>query len=597
MYINIVEVIHPCCIYSHHCVCAIEFSCGRKPYLQIEHEASLTGRTCRLHNDFIEKLFLQPTSLSKLDNSIFWISIDKRNIIPVLGKTAVQMAVVADPLRILPPELVLRILDFTPTSTLASLTAVTRSWHAFIDTTHQDAIYSSPSKTPQPPQQAAGARDLTFLDDATSFSKLFTNITSWKELCKRQTLLVRNWAEAQPVTGESVLQIGNNAVWRFKPDFKRRFFVSTSHAGGLNVHDMDTGLLLWSLPSVLDSSDEHAVRPYAHLEYQDGMAVFDREGDAVEVWQTDQEGTGKGEFRRTSVIDHDCQTRGFQLSYWTLVVVSTDGQGFVYDMKRNPPALTTRLNIEQDAVGHCDQNEDVVVYSMGARGYHVYDKTSGESLGTLQPSQCKEKYHIHRLPPVNISVQAAALAAVRYDYSQHSFPPTRSSKTRLTPVEISKGPLPNTSSDPNHIRNSEDEWGAGMLDRDSHLFVGFSRAGRVFVCSNFREALKNGPTGLAAHSQILECDSDGSSFDLGGWLSVRNHRIMFEVQDRIYVVALDNDNRISIEDGRASYSLLTSSAPQLAVPVSFMSLYDDAIMTTYTVNSQINRSVRGKANT
>jgi hypothetical protein len=220
------------------------------------------------------------------------------------------------------------------------------------------------------------------------------------------------------------------------------------------------------------------------------------------------------------------------------------------------------------------------VYSMGARGYHVYDKTSGESLGTLQPSQCKEKYHIHRLPPVNISVQAAALAAVRYDYSQHSFPPTRSSKTRLTPVEISKGPLPNTSSDPNHIRNSEDEWGAGMLDRDSHLFVGFSRAGRVFVCSNFREALKNGPTGLAAHSQILECDSDGSSF-----------------QDRIYVVALDNDNRISIEDGRASYSLLTSSAPQLAVPVSFMSLYDDAIMTTYTVNSQINRSVRGKANT
>jgi hypothetical protein len=500
------------------------------------------------------------------------------------------MAVVADPLTVLPPELVLRILDFTPISTLAFLTAVSRSWHAFIDVTHQDAIYSLPSKTSQPPQQAAGARDLTFLDNATSFAKLFTNVTSWKELCKRQTLLARNWADPRPVTRESVLQVGNNAVWRFKADFKWRFFLSTSHAGGLNVHDMDTGRLLWCLPSVLDSTGEHAVRPYAHLEYQDGMAVLDREGNTLEVWQTHQEGMGRGEFRRTAVIDHDCQIGGFQLSYWTLIVVSTEGQGFVYDVKQDPPALTTHLNIEQDAVGHCDQNEDVVVYSMGTRGYHVYDKRSGESLGTLQPSQCKERYHIHRLPPVDISIQAAALAAIRHDYSQRYFPPKRPSKTRLAPVQIGRGALPNTPSDHDHIRNTEDEWGAGMLDRDSDLFVGFSRAGRVFICSNFREALKNGPTSLATQSQILECESDGSSFDLGGWLSVRNHRIMFEVQDRIYIIALDEDNRIRVEDGevRPSYALLTSSAPQLAVPVSFMALYDDAIMTTYTVRPHIN---------
>jgi hypothetical protein len=499
------------------------------------------------------------------------------------------MVGIVDPLTVLPPELVLRILDFTPISTLASLTTTSHAWHAFIDATHQDAIYSSPSKTTQPLQQAGSARDLSFLDDTISFSKLFAGVTSWKDLCKRQTLLSRNWHELQPVTRESVLQVGNDAVWRFKPDFKRRFFVSTSHAGGLNVYDMDTGRLLWRLPSVLDSIGEQAVRPYAHLEYQDGMAVFDREGDAVEVWQTDQEGTERGQFRRTAIIDHDCQTRGFQLSYWTLVVVSTEGQGFVYDMKQNPPELTRRLNIEQDAVGHLDQNEDVVVYSMGTRGYHVYDKRSGESLGVLQPSHCTEKYYIQSLPSVDVSVQSAALAAIRYDSAERTFPPTRPSKTRLTPIQLGKGSLPNPPSDPNHVRNGEDEWGAGMLDRDSDCFVGFSRAGRVFVCFNFREALKNGPKSLAAYSQILECESDGSSFDLGGWLSVRNHRVMFEILDRIYIVALDKDNKINFDDGeaRSSYSLLTSSAPQLAVPVSFMALYDDAIMTTYTVSSTL----------
>jgi len=78
---------------------------------------------------------------------------------------------------------------------------------------------------------------------------------------------------------------------------------------------------------------------------------------------------------------------------------------------------------------------------------------------------------------------------------------------------------------------------------------------------------------------------------LGGWLSARNHRIMFEIQNRVYVVALSRENRISVgdeaEEVGPSYSFLTSSAPQLAVPVSFMALFDDAIMTTYAVSSPL----------
>jgi hypothetical protein len=125
------------------------------------------------------------------------------------------------------------------------------------------------------------------------------------------------------------------------------------------------------------------------------------------------------------------------------------------------------------------------------------------------------------------------------------------------------------------------------------LFVGVSRAGRIFICSNWRKAVQD-QASLAANSCILECESDGSSFDLGGWLSLRNHRVMFEIQDRIYVVALDDNDKIQDTENpsRASYSLLTSSAPQLAVPISYMALADDAIMSTYTVSQSIKHKYR-----
>ncbi|GKZ68534.1 hypothetical protein AnigIFM60653_003468 [Aspergillus niger] len=483
----------------------------------------------------------------------------------------------ADPLTVLPPEIVLRVVEFLPVSAVASLTAVSKPWHQFIDITHREAIYSSETKTAQPP---GGARDFSFLSNSTtSFTKLFENTTSWKDLCKRQKLLARNWADERPVTRESVLQVGNNPVWRFRADFKRRFFISTSHAGGLNVTDMDTGRILWRLPSTLER-DEGSVRPYAHLEYQDGMAVFDREGDALEVWQADQEGAKRGEFRRIAILDHNCQTRGFQLSYWTLCVVSTQGQGFVYDMTQRPPKLTTHISIENDAVGHLDQSADAVIYSMGPRGYHVYNKATGEFLGALQPSRCTDMYHI--LPPVATSPSAIAAlaAAARHGPTQQMVALSKPRKDCLVPIELSKGPLP-PPTDFEHVRHGDDEWGAGMLHGD--LFVGFSRAGRVFVCSNWRKALQN-ERAISEHGSLIECESDGSNFDLGGWLSVRNHRVMFEIQDRIYVVALDDENKIQDvnKPARASYSLLTSSVPQLAVPVSFMALYDDAIMTTYT---------------
>jgi hypothetical protein len=80
-----------------------------------------------------------------------------------------------------------------------------------------------------------------------SFVKYFHGVESWKDFCKRLMLLEGNWSNKRPVVRESVVQVGYDPVWRFKPDFKRRFIVSTSQSGGVCVTDMDDGRMLWRL--------------------------------------------------------------------------------------------------------------------------------------------------------------------------------------------------------------------------------------------------------------------------------------------------------------------------------------------------------------
>ncbi|GIZ38022.1 hypothetical protein CKM354_000144900 [Cercospora kikuchii] len=489
------------------------------------------------------------------------------------------MAHTADPLHLLPSEVVLRILDFTPPPTLAALTCLNRSWHSFIDQDHQDAIYTAKTSRPH------GARDFVFLEQTQSFAKYYSGVQTWKELCKRQTLLARNWTSRRPTTRESIIQVGNDPVWRFKPDFKRRIILSTSQAGGLSVTDMDTGELLFHML-------RDVVRPFAHLEYEDGTAVFDREGNAVEVWRIDDSATSRGVLRRIAVLPHERTTRGFQLSYSMLCVVSCDGLGFVYDnMLAGEPRVMTKMTIEEGATGHLHQCLDAVAWSQGTKGYHFYDKTSGRCLGVLQPAFCAAGgntdrfFHIHHSeggPDFRLGEGSfAGVASI--------FPPQNPRQNRTSEISINAGPMPVV--DGEFIPLAEDEWGAGMFDGD--LFAGVSRGGRVFICSNWRKALE-GSTSFAANTCMIECDSDGSTFDLGGWLSVRDRRVMFEIQDRVYVVSLDDENRVIPGDdksSRPSFTLASCLSSQLAVPVSFMSLYDDCIMTTYTTLRHRDRSI------
>lgn len=471
-----------------------------------------------------------------------------------------------DPLALLPAEIVLRILDFASLSSVASLTRVTKAWNAFIDTTHQDAIFSSPSKVERP----LSSKDFSFAKESLSFSKYADDISSWKDLCRRQVLLAKGWQSKIPVTRESTIQVGNDPIWRFRPDFKRRIFLSTSQMGGMNVTDMDSGELLWRL-------DANTVRPFAHLEYEDGTAVWDREGNAVEVWKADPD-AAKGVFQRVAILEHDRLTRGFQLTKNTLCVVSSEKKGYVYDLS-GEPTLKREIDIEEGAVGHLDQGPNVVAYSIGNKGYHFFEKETGEFLGIIHPKNCSNTFHInHPKSPLD-----CRLGVGNSGRAGDAFPPRCPGKDRTAPLKVERGehpPRPGV----NVLPLEEDEWGAGMLNGD--MFAGVSRGGRAFICSNWRRALKS-EVDFKEVTASIECDSDGSTFDLGGWLAVRHHKIMFETQDRAYIIGLNDDNTLKSHDEspqRPSYAYATSSAAQLAVPVSFMGIYDDCVMTTYTVS-------------
>lgn len=480
-----------------------------------------------------------------------------------------------DPLIALPAEIVLGILDFTPVSGVASLTRLSRAWHDFVDGIHQDAIYSSLSKTEHPP----GAKDLSFLAQIESFDQYFEGTASWKELCKRQTLLQGNYGSAHPVITDNFMVplFDANRVWRFRTDLKRRFFVCTSQDGGLTVTDVDGKGRLWHL-------DHEEVPPFAHLEYADGMAVWSTLGDTLEVWKTDEADLPRGTFRKVAALHCPLHhLRGFHLMERTLCVVGDDGHGLVYDMSRDPPHLRLKLDIREGAVGHLCQAEDVVMYSMGQSGFDIHDKATGAFMSQLDPTRVKNIHHIVHPDPPRIRDLGAPQRSIPplSSYTLHS----EEAHELLRPIEVQNDPLPPIDSD-EVVRTpiDQDDWGAGLIS--GNLMVGISKAGRVLVCANWREAIK-GESEFVRNTSIIECEDNDRNFTLGGWLSIRDNRILFEILDKVYLISLNDDGTVataSQKGERPSWCFSSALNPlfqmRLQNGISMMQLFDDCLMTT-----------------
>ncbi|PPQ66349.1 hypothetical protein CVT24_007186 [Panaeolus cyanescens] len=180
----------------------------------------------------------------------------------------------------LPPELILQILSYFDLHTLAILATLNKSWQNFVRE-NENTIYHSAAFL----EGYLPVFGWT-LDDPRTKSlyseRTWLGITNWREFCQRRRQIDNSWIGKGP---SSVVQYQKHRdsehyrrVHRIKVDEKAGYLINTSQIGGLAVTDLETDEILWSLPV-------WSVRAYAHLEYEQGYAIFDRLDGNKEVWR------------------------------------------------------------------------------------------------------------------------------------------------------------------------------------------------------------------------------------------------------------------------------------------------------------------------
>ena len=116
------------------------------------------------------------------------------------------------------------------------------------------------------------------------------------------------------------------------------------------------------------------------------------------------------------------------------------------------------IEIERDAVGHMDQNEQLVMFSMGQKGYYIHDKTTGKLVGRLQPKHCKNTYHIHHPKHPQSVYLTADRSTSSSSISNDLCSLSAARRDMLTPLYVSNGSIVH-GPEGHPINLEEDEWG------------------------------------------------------------------------------------------------------------------------------------------
>ncbi|KAG8951116.1 hypothetical protein FRC04_006775 [Tulasnella sp. 424] len=182
----------------------------------------------------------------------------------------------------LPPEVIIRILSYTPIKTIISFSLVSTPLYHLVSA-NENQIYQAGAKfhgfvkTPQvfgAPQPLA--REILNCD----ITGWLANVSSWKEFCRRHFLLEYAWignhgALELPIGFFQPSTLSN--VHRFAIDDVKKIVICTTSVGGLIAASIDTGETVWQLPT-------DYVPGYAHMEYDQGFLVF-LKGNDLEVWR------------------------------------------------------------------------------------------------------------------------------------------------------------------------------------------------------------------------------------------------------------------------------------------------------------------------
>ena len=190
----------------------------------------------------------------------------------------------SDPLAALGPANFLHVLSFIDIPSLLGAESVCHPWKDVIDEYAKSVWRDACWRTGVPSKDMAR---LAYLDenpipDDESYDEFplpaaIGKTNAWKQACRSEVELQRNWKHGRCheawVTGAP-----DNSVWRIKEDPEEGTMLMTSRtgespfrtsplpAGGLTVIHIESSKLLFQV---------RGVRPWAHLEFAKGFAVFD----------------------------------------------------------------------------------------------------------------------------------------------------------------------------------------------------------------------------------------------------------------------------------------------------------------------------------
>jgi hypothetical protein len=209
-------------------------------------------------------------------------------------------ALATDPLDALGPSLFLSILSHLPFQSLLSAELVSPLWRRAVRLHEKGVWRSACHRTGVEPKHM---RTLESIERAAALmpyggwsgdpdepepeppSEGGVGVVNWREVCKAYVGMGRNWRWGR--CREGWITPPGNTVWRIKVDPEEGTLISTSRTGGC-------GATATCTPSPFTSADESAgglsvvdakssqplfalrgVRPWAHLEFCKGFAIFD----------------------------------------------------------------------------------------------------------------------------------------------------------------------------------------------------------------------------------------------------------------------------------------------------------------------------------
>ncbi|PWN41795.1 hypothetical protein IE81DRAFT_324132 [Ceraceosorus guamensis] len=490
----------------------------------------------------------------------------------------------------LPTELLLRIATEAGVSASCALEATSRDLLAVLRL-HEDYVWrihaieltrelGDPGSTSNAKSSTWRINEVDSLDQLVKMREThdlstWSIVRSWRQYAQVHIATERNWLTGEPRVKTTLLPTDppgppspiNCHLWRFRPDFEERYVISTSitlpghHlAGAITIVDLDTGVLLSSVETHF---------PYQHLEYDArGKAfVVSTGGDGLQVWRRTQPGgtdaTGAFQtpaphrfglspnsglvtevgpkcpsdrqicFQRTDILPHDKRVRGFHLRWPILCVVSDEGIGWIWNLEEKACLLKT-LKIAENAVGHLEQDDEVVMYAMN-HGYDVHVKDTGALLGTLDGKK--------------LAQEGAKMYSLRHTATaRDSFDPSPSAREFVqnhpwciadqhTSLKLEHGNLYPSEDFGSH------EWRAGMI-RGSTI-VGISMGQELLICSDW-EAYFSGGKRAKECVALIQCTrpSGEDDPDPDRWLTAAHGRAAWSSMGSTYILPLPKRGRL-----------------------------------------------------